>query len=107
MQSYAIIRVVCDDGPCRGLQYMDADTGRILFSDSPEAPRCVYALNAGPATTARSLPRVHLVDMAMDEAHDALDEVHVATDAVHVAVDEVHVATDEVQVATDGVHVAV
>ena len=29
----AIIRVFCVDGPCRGVQYLDQGTGRILLED--------------------------------------------------------------------------
>ncbi len=36
MHVRAIIRVFCVDGPCRGLQYLDPDTGRVLFSEDSE-----------------------------------------------------------------------
>jgi hypothetical protein len=32
----AIIRVFCVDGPCRGVQYLDEDSGRIMFGRSEE-----------------------------------------------------------------------
>jgi hypothetical protein len=41
MQTHAILRVVCDDGPFEGVQYMDEDSGRILFTDSPLAKHYV------------------------------------------------------------------
>ncbi len=31
MPANLVIRVFCVDGPCYGLQYIDLDTGRILF----------------------------------------------------------------------------
>ena len=66
MTSGAIIRVVCDDGPCEGLQYVDADTGRILFNDSPEAASCIYLIDKQPGYTHSSLPHAHL-DHFIDE----------------------------------------
>jgi hypothetical protein len=36
MHAKALIRVFCVDGPCRGLQYLDADTGRVLFDEEAE-----------------------------------------------------------------------
>ena len=34
MASGAILRVFCVDGPCQGAQFLDLDTGRVLFSDA-------------------------------------------------------------------------
>ncbi len=68
MHARLIIRVVCDDGPCAGPQFMDADTGRILFSHEPAAALCVYALNDSATPTAGSRPHVHLVDLVEVEA---------------------------------------
>jgi hypothetical protein len=39
MQTHAILRVVCDDGPFEGVQYMDEDSGRILFTTRLPDPR--------------------------------------------------------------------
>jgi hypothetical protein len=44
MQAGAIIRVFCVDGPCRGVQYLDEDTGRIVF-DEPD--RHLYLIRIG------------------------------------------------------------
>ncbi len=33
MHASVVTRVFCVDGPCHGLQYLDLDTGRILFDD--------------------------------------------------------------------------
>ena len=59
MTSGAIIRVVCDDGPGEGLQYIDADTGHILFNDAPETARSVYKIDKQPGYTHSSLPHAH------------------------------------------------
>jgi hypothetical protein len=47
MQSGAIVRVFCVDGPCRGVTYVDLDTGHVLFSDVADAERCVYRICDG------------------------------------------------------------
>jgi hypothetical protein len=36
MHAKALIRVFCVDGPCRGMQYLDADTGRVLFDEEAQ-----------------------------------------------------------------------
>jgi hypothetical protein len=36
VHAHAIIRVFCVDGPCQGLQHLDADTGRVLFNEEAE-----------------------------------------------------------------------
>jgi hypothetical protein len=36
MHAKALIRVFCVDGPCHGIQYLDADTGRVLFDEEAE-----------------------------------------------------------------------
>ncbi len=46
MQSGAIMRVCCVDGPCQGLMYLDVDTGRVLFGDVPDADGCIYRISA-------------------------------------------------------------
>jgi hypothetical protein len=33
MLAHAIVRVFCVDGPCRGMRYLDIDTGRVLFDE--------------------------------------------------------------------------
>jgi hypothetical protein len=34
VEAHAIVRVFCVDGPCRGLQFVDRDTGRVVFERS-------------------------------------------------------------------------
>jgi hypothetical protein len=51
MPSGAILRVFCVDGPCEGVQYVNLDTGRVLFSDRPGSARCVYRNSAGEITS--------------------------------------------------------
>jgi hypothetical protein len=46
VSSGAIVRVFCVDGPCEGVQYLDLDTGRVLFSDRPDWAHSVYRLGA-------------------------------------------------------------
>jgi hypothetical protein len=41
----AIVRVFCVDGPCAGLQYVDADSGLILFCELAGCRRCFYRIN--------------------------------------------------------------
>jgi hypothetical protein len=36
MHAKALIHVFCVDGPCRGMHYLDADTGRVLFDEDAE-----------------------------------------------------------------------
>jgi hypothetical protein len=45
MSSEAILRVFCVDGPCHGVQHVDLDTGRVLFSDTIEAEYCIYRVD--------------------------------------------------------------
>ena len=52
MEARAIVRVFCVDGPCAGVHYVDADTGRIVFYEGAGGGRCYYridqqAYNAG------------------------------------------------------------
>jgi hypothetical protein len=54
--SGAIIRVFCVDGPCEGLHYVNLDTGRVLFSDVPDSPRCVYRVSIGQTTSTEAGP---------------------------------------------------
>jgi hypothetical protein len=71
MHARAILRVVCDDGPFKGVQYLDEDSGRILFVDSPLAARCVYELVERAASTPASFPHarlVEIVDVAEEQA---------------------------------------
>ena len=51
MSSGAIARVFCVDGPCRGVQYVDLDTGRVLFSDRPDCADSVYQISASEITS--------------------------------------------------------
>lgn len=39
-----IIRAFCVDGPCQGLNYIDAKTGRVLFSPARAGKWCVYQI---------------------------------------------------------------
>ena len=64
MNSGAIIRVVCEDGPCQGLQYLDADTGRVLFSTAPQAASCAYQIDRRPGYRYSPHPRARLADTA-------------------------------------------
>lgn len=41
----------CFDGPFRGVQYLDIDTGRVMFTDNVHAARCFYRLIDGQTTT--------------------------------------------------------
>ncbi len=41
MPSGAIVRVFCVDGPRQGVQYVNLDTGRVLFSDRPDGAHSV------------------------------------------------------------------
>jgi hypothetical protein len=34
VEAHAIGRVFCVDGPCRGMQFVDLDTGRVVFDQS-------------------------------------------------------------------------
>jgi hypothetical protein len=53
MESGAIVRVYCADGPCQGEQYLNLDTGRILFDDNPGPPHHIYRIEHNDATTLR------------------------------------------------------
>jgi hypothetical protein len=45
MTSGSVLRVFCVDGPCRGVQYLNEDTGRVLFSDAIDAEYCIYRVD--------------------------------------------------------------
>ena len=45
MQAKVIVRVFCLDGPCPGVNYVDADTGRILFREVASGERRFYRIN--------------------------------------------------------------
>jgi hypothetical protein len=45
------VRVFCVDGPCQGVQYVNLDTGRVLFSDRPDCAHSVYWISAGEVTS--------------------------------------------------------
>jgi hypothetical protein len=51
MSSGAIARVFCVDGPCHGVQYVNLDSGRVLFSDRPDCARSVYRVNLAEITS--------------------------------------------------------
>jgi hypothetical protein len=61
MSSGAIARVFCVDGPCQGVQYVNLDTGRVLFSDRLDCARSVYRISAAEVTSnvAGSFPAAH------------------------------------------------
>jgi hypothetical protein len=63
VHAHAIIRVICDDGPFKGVQYMNEDTGRTLFADSPGAARYVYKLVESATSAPASVPHVRLVEI--------------------------------------------
>ena len=48
-----IVRAFCVDGPCQGVQYVDLETGRVLFSDAADAEYCIYRVD--PAETTSSI----------------------------------------------------
>jgi hypothetical protein len=51
MFSGVIVRVCCVDGPCQGVQYLNLDTGRVLFSDRPDCAHSVYRISAAGITS--------------------------------------------------------
>ena len=51
VSSGAIARVFCVDGPCQGVQYVNLDTGRVLFSDRPDCAHSVYRISAEEITS--------------------------------------------------------
>ena len=53
-QAGTIIRVYCVDGPCQGLQYLDANTRRILFRDEHDGQQHIYRLNQSSGTATGS-----------------------------------------------------
>ena len=61
MGSGLIIRVFCADGPCEGAgpQYLQADTGRILFNRGPGIAGSVYRIDASSSNSA--MPRANFV----------------------------------------------
>jgi hypothetical protein len=61
MSSGAIAPVFCVDGPCRGVQYVNLDSGRVLFSDCPDCARSVYRIRLAEITSnaAGSLPAAY------------------------------------------------
>ena len=64
MNSGAIIQVICEDGPCQGLQYLDDHTGRVLFSDAPKAAACIYQINRRPGYRYSPYPYARLAATA-------------------------------------------
>ena len=61
MSSGAIARVFCVDGPCQGAQYVNLDSGPVLFSDCPDCVHSVYRISLAEITSnaAGSLPAAH------------------------------------------------
>jgi hypothetical protein len=61
MNSGTILRVFCVDGPCQGVQLLDLDTGRVLFSDAIDAEYCIYRVNLAEtsSTLAGSYPAAY------------------------------------------------
>ena len=51
VSSGAIARVFCVDGPCQGVQYVNLDNGRVLFSDCPDCARGVYRISLAEITS--------------------------------------------------------
>jgi len=51
VSSGAIARVFCVDGPCQGVQYVNLDAGRVLFSDRPDCAHSVYRISAAEITS--------------------------------------------------------
>ena len=45
MHANRVIRVFCVDGPCRGLQFLDLDTGRILLDYRPDSSTYIYRVH--------------------------------------------------------------
>ena len=45
MRPDRIIRVFCVDGPCRGLQFLDLATGRVLLAHRPDSPTYIYRVH--------------------------------------------------------------
>jgi len=45
MATGTVLRVFCVDGPCQGVQLLDLDRGRVLFSDVIDAEDCIYRVN--------------------------------------------------------------
>jgi hypothetical protein len=50
-----IIRVFCVDGPCHGEQYLNLDTGRIVFDGNSAPPHHVYRIDPDERIGIRSL----------------------------------------------------
>jgi hypothetical protein len=61
VSSAAIVRVFCVDGPCQGVQYVNLDTGRVLFSDRPDCAYSVYRISDAEITSnlAGALPAAY------------------------------------------------
>lgn len=68
------MRVFCVDGPCHGVQYVNLDTGRVLFGDRPDSAGSVYRISAAEvgSNVAGSFPAAffdhveHLPDAELD-----------------------------------------
>ena len=45
------MRVFCVDGPRQGVQYVNLDTGRLLFSDRPDCTHSIYRISAAEITS--------------------------------------------------------
>lgn len=51
MQSGEIVCVLCVDGPCQGLQYLNPHSGRVVHSDVTDGTSCIYRVSAGETAT--------------------------------------------------------
>ena len=51
MQSGAIIRAFCVDGPCQGLRYVNHDSGHVVFSDVTDGDWCIYKISGETVDT--------------------------------------------------------
>ncbi len=55
----AIIGVDCIEGPCHGLQYIDLDSGRILFGNTGHRQRHIYRVSDTAATIDLGYPSAY------------------------------------------------
>ncbi len=80
MHASMIIRVFCVDGPCPGLQYMNLETGRILFDSHPDGLHYIYRVSEdGTAHTDFGPSRTAYFDHAeKDEGSEAYPDLPIA-----------------------------
>ena len=70
MRAHAVIRVFCQDGPFRGVRYLDPDTGRVLFVDASLAARVVYELVDTAVSVPASVQQARLAQHDDDQSQD-------------------------------------